>query len=147
MPDTNNTDPILLPTPVAVVHQAESRFSVMAKFLSWLTALTLSVSVLVALVSVTNQRNDLSNQLSCRANANFDASKASYNKQIALADHSVLIGKFVTIIIEVSPGDPERELKLKELATSIEQADIVLERASNDLREAVHQQEIALVAC
>lgn len=147
MPDTNNTDPILLPTPVAVVHQAESKFSVMAKFLAWLTALSLSVSVLVALVSVTNQRNDLQKQLSCRAAASFQVNKAIVNEQIALAKHNVAIGYFVTLIIRIPPDDPTRAETLASVADHIEEVDSQLSAIGDELQLAVAQQQVAISAC
>ena len=139
--------PIILPTPVAIHHVQESKFTVMSRFLSWLTGFMLSCSVLVSLVSVTNERNDLSNQLTCRANANFQASKASYEKQVALADHSVLVGKVITISIETPVDDPNRPLLLQDLAEQIKDADAKLEEASTALREAIGQQQAALTNC
>lgn len=138
--------PILLPTPVAIRHQ-ESRFSILSRFFAWSTALCLSISVLVALVSVTSERNDLSATLTCRAAATVDVNKAIINEQIALADHNVLVGAFIKLIITVPDTDPTRVTQFNDLAARIQTVDDTLTGIGNDLRKAVENQAIAVQSC
>lgn len=138
---------ILLPTPVAVLQHRESKFSVLARFFAWITACMLSISVLVALVSVTSERDNLQAQLSCRATATLDVNRAITNEQIALADHSVLVGKFITILIQTTETDPARQPQLDDLGKDIIKVDAVLDQIGVDLREAVQQQAVSLQSC
>lgn len=151
MTDTNQHHsgevPIILPTPVAIVRPGESKFSILARFFAWATALCLSISVLVALVSVTAERNDLSSQLSCRATAGVAVNKAIINEQIALADHSVLTGKFVIAIIRTPQDDPNRAAIFEVIAQDIDKVDTELDKIGAQLRDAVQQQAVAVQSC
>lgn len=127
-----NEQPILLPTPVPV--RRESHIIIVTKFLSWLTACCLAVSVLVALVSVTNERNDLREQLGAQSTelACRSAAAVSVNKAVAKRDNSL--------------SDA--------LAAVADQNDAALDAAIADLKvqtrevdDAIEAQEKALQAC
>lgn len=143
----NNSGEIpVIPAPV-VLRRNPSRFTELTMFFSWLTGLTLAISVLVALISVTSERNNLQTQLSCRANASFEVNKAVINEQIALADHSVLVGDFIIAVIRIEDDDPNRGEIFETLAADIEAIDIELDSIGEELRLAVIQQQAALSSC
>lgn len=139
--------PIILPTPVAVLRPGESKFSILARFFAWATALCLSISVLVALVSVTAERKDLSTQLTCRASASVEVNKAIINEQIALAKHSVLVGKFINAVIRTPSGDPNRAVTFEAIAQEIDSVDAELEKIGEQLRVAVQDQAVSVQSC
>lgn len=146
--------PIILPTPMAVSHIKESRFSVMARFFSWLTACLLAVSVLVALLSVTTERNDLRNQVNtqtkaqvCRAAAGVRVNQAIIDEQIAISKHSVAIGTFVSFVISVSQTDPNYKIQLDAIKTDIDMIDSTLAGIAVQLQDAVDGQQKALLEC
>jgi hypothetical protein len=142
-----------VPTPI-VVTKHESKFAQITKFLSWLTACLLAVSVLVALVSVTSERDDLRQQLkdtnktlACRSGAAVKVNQAIINEQVKLAEHNALIGQFVVIIIEVPADDPTRVTQLKDLAIHIDQTNRELNSIGAQLQNAVSEQEKAVLSC
>lgn len=140
-------NPLLLPTPVAIVHARESNLSIGARFLSWLTATILALSVLVALISVAFDRDSTRRELACRAAAAVGVNQAVTNEQIALANHSVAVGEFITLIIENDPGSVGYQDKLNQLAVKIAGIDQDLTHIGIDLQHAVDQQQEALTSC
>lgn len=153
--DANTTaGAALIPVPVPVQVRHASRVIVLTKLFSWMTAALLATSVLISLISVTNERDNLRDQLSdqstvlaCRSVANYDVSRASSQKDIAFAAHSVLVGEFVTTIIRLPVSDPSRTALLASLADELEVAGVVLKEAGDDLKVAVDAQEKAQTAC
>lgn len=146
--------PIILPTPVALVHHTESKWLSGTKFLSWLTACLLAVSVLVALLSVTNERNDLRKQLDvtnkslvCRAAAGVHVNQAIIDEQIAISNHSVAVGQFIAYISRTSNTDPGYEAQLSVLADHIDKVDDSLAQIAVRLQTAVNDQQKALLDC
>lgn len=147
-------EPTLIPTPTPVILRTESRFSLITKFLSWLTACVLAISVLIALISATSERNDLRSQVKdsnksqvCRAAAGVKVNQAIIDEQIALAEHNVSVGEFLNIIIRKTSADPTYATDLKALADRI---DAVNERLGNDgknLQIAVTEQQRAILSC
>lgn len=159
MSESDNKREVLevpVPAPVAI-RQQEPKLVQVTKFLSWLTACILAVSVLVSLYGVTTERNDLRNQVSaltlqlnCRAVNNFVVTRASADKQIALANHSVLLGDFDALYIDVQTGVLPLEVGLAqatELRQEIEESKVVLTEAAKNLEEAVEQVDRALESC
>lgn len=140
-------NPIILPTPVAVVRPTESRFTILTRFFSWLTGLTLAISVLVALITVAKDRNDLRTQFTCRAIASVGVNQALVDEQIAVARHNVSVGEFITIIIRTPPDDPARQEALDHLAGTIDEIDNSLTAIGVKLEEAVNKQQVALTSC
>jgi hypothetical protein len=149
-----NDEPIILPKPTAVgIPVQESKWAVATKFLSWLTGCFLAISVLVALVSVTSERNDLRTQLNgnaktqqCRAAAAVHVNQAIINEQIALAEHNVAVGDFINLIIAGS-DTPNYAQKLNDLSVRITTVDERLSRIGSDLQKAVDQQQKAILSC
>jgi hypothetical protein len=123
--------------------------------LSWLTAVLLATAVIISLVSVTNERNALRNELQdqneelfCRSTAAVAVNAASVQKQIAVANHSVLIGEFVRTLIDSSVEDTPLDTEtLQTLADQIAVADERLAIAGQELAESVEAQERALATC
>lgn len=117
----------------------------------------LALSVLVALVSVTSERNNLQDQLrtiaqtqACRAEAGIVVNRASANKQVALARQSALVGDFIVELTRGSqPGANEGEslARMSVIADKLEAAGVVLEDAGTKLEAAVTAQEKALDSC
>lgn len=147
--DANTTAGALLPVPVPVGVSVTSKTVVFTKLFSWMTACLLATAVLISLVSVTSERNDLRSQLDaqsselyCRSEANIDVNFAAANQQIALVHHSVLIGDFVKAVINKSP-----EQTLTQLASDLQVAGTILDKAGDDLLDAVERQQTALEAC
>lgn len=147
-------NPLILPTPVAVQHHKESKWTTGTRFLSWLTATLLALSVLVALISVTSERNDLRNQLNstnktlvCRAAAGVKVNQAIIDEQIAISKHSVAVGEFISFIIRISNTDPSYQAQLALLADNIDEIDGTLAAIAVRLQEAVDAQQTALLDC
>jgi hypothetical protein len=144
------------PSPVAVKVQ-EPKIVQVTKFFSWLTACILAISVLVSLYGVTTERNDLRDQvgelsdtLNCRAANTFLVTRASADKQIALANEMVNIGEFVILYLDVQTGVVTAEdaiAQAPELRESIENGKIVLEQAAINLQNAVNTVDRALETC
>lgn len=143
--------PMSIPVSVVISH---SRIVILTKFFSWLTACLLATAVLISLISANSQRSDLRHQLTdqskvqaCRSEANYNVSRASSQKDIALAAHSVLVGDFITTIIRVPEKDPERVIQFTILADKLDAANKNLRVAGENLRAAVDAQETALTTC
>lgn len=154
--DTGET-PIILPKPVAVPvthYVKEPALVVFTKFLSWLTAVLLAVAVIISLVSVTSERDDLRNQLSglteeiaCRASANADVSRASAVKQIAVAEHSILVGRFITLVSTGDRESPEYLTDLQDISADLTALNVSLDDAVLGLQEALDDLDAALITC
>lgn len=146
--------PIILPTPVVVNPHKESKLAIGTRFLAWLTATLLAVSVLVALISVTSERNDLRTQLNqtnsslvCRAAAGVRVNQAIVDEQIAISNHSVAVGEFIAFIIRVPNTDPTYIAQITVLADNIDQIDNSLSSIAIRLQTAVDDQQKALLDC
>jgi hypothetical protein len=139
------------------VKVQEPKIVQVTKFFSWLTACILAISVLVSLYGVTSERNDLRNQVStlalalnCRATNNFLVTRASADKQIAMAHHAVLLGDFNTLYIEAYLGEitPEQaRVEADALRDQIEGSKIALSAAAENLENAAQQVDKALEQC
>lgn len=142
-------------TPAVIVTRQPPRVVLWTRFLSWLTAVLLATAVIISLVSVTNERNALRNELQdqneelfCRSTAAVAVNAASVQKQIAVANHSVLIGEFVRTLINSSvEGTPLDVDTLQDLSEQIAIADEALAVAGKNLAESVEAQERALATC
>jgi hypothetical protein len=155
MSDIHNSGevPIILPTPVAVTHHRDKWASI-TKFLSWLTGAFLAMSVFVALISVTSERNDLRKQVDeqtasqvCRAAAGVAVNQAIINEQIAIAKHNVAVGNFIAFISRATANDVGYRDNLAGLADDIENVNGTLSQIGTDLQKAVDQQQQALKDC
>lgn len=158
MDEQQPTEPVVIPTPAPVVVKKDEPIIVLVtKFFSWLTALILAVSVLVALINVGSERNDLRNQveslsdtLNCRAANTFLVTRASADKQIALAQEMVHIGDFINLYIDVQTGVVSIEdarAKAPAIRDSIEEGKARLNEAAINLENAVAQVDRALESC
>lgn len=146
--------PILLPTPVAVAHHKESKWSLGTRFLSWLTACFLAISVLIALLSVTSERNDLRQQLNennksliCRSAAAVKVNQAIIDGQIAIFHHNVAVGGFIAYISRTPSSDPNYSATLSTQADNIDEIDSQLSAIAVRLQNAVDDQQKALLDC
>ena len=127
-------EPIILRTPVLVSHNNNHRFVWITRMLSWLTAALLTAALIVALVSITAERNELrdklgkeSKELVCRTVAAVDVTKAIVSRDTTLAN----------ALIAASENDTEL---LTQLIVELKQ-----KTAAVDV--ALGQEEIALVKC
>lgn len=90
-----------IPTPVIIHTQdCETRLVVFTKFLSWLTAALLAAAVVVSLWNVTSERASLREQLNaqnseltCRAAANVDVSRATAIRDNIVAQALIYVGQ------------------------------------------------------
>lgn len=157
-PDSDNTDPVLLTTPAPVaVRRDEPYIVVFTKFLAWLTAMFLAAAVLVSLINVGADRNQLSNQvdsltdtLNCRASNTFIVTRASADKQIALAHEMVAIGDFITLYLDVQTGAVSYDAAISrapEIRNNIEAIKEDLNEAAINLENAVDTVDKALDSC
>lgn len=126
-----------IPSPVG----KDSTMVSATKFLSWLTAMLLAASVLVALLAVTNERNNLQDQLAaqsielaCRSAAAVNVNAALVEKQHAVAHQNVVVGDIIVAFI------------YEEGAATITALTQELDKANDDLRAAGTALDMALKA-
>lgn len=134
--------------------QKESRFAVITKFLSWLAAAMFAAAVLMTLVSTTNDRDnlrqELSNQsaeLACRFKATTGTATATVAFQAAYGRHNVLLGEFVDHTIKGDRDVPEFQTTLDDIANRLHDATLVLDGSIKPLEDAITAQQDALRAC
>lgn len=140
--------PVIVPTPVAIhTYSRESKIVLATKFLSWLTAFLLAIAVVISLISVVSERNNLSEEAQCRSAANGAVNKAITEVLIDLGSHNVLSGEFFSMVISGDREDPEFLPQLKEVGDKIEAAGVELDGSAAVLRQAIENQEKALLSC
>lgn len=127
-------DTIILRTPVLVAQGDQHKFVWITRLFSWLTAVLLTAALVIALVSITNERNDLRNQLGreskelvCRTIAAVDVTKAIVTRDNTLA----------TALIAASEGDTENLTKLI----------VELKQQTSAVDAAINIEELALIKC
>ena len=135
--------------PIPVTPTGDSRMMSATKFLSWLTAMLLAASVLVALLAVTNERNNLQEQLAqqsvelaCRSAAAVDVNAALVEKQHAVAHQNVIVGDIIVAFIYGESADT-----ITALTQELDQANDDLRAAGTELDMALKAQQDALTNC
>lgn len=155
MTETHDTDTVLVPTPQPVaIKRDESRLALVTKFLSWLTAFVLAVSVLVALINVGSERDSLQVQvrdqgaeIACRSAATFQLLGAQSYKQIAVADNQIIMDDFMMLVGNAYLGNPPTDEQVQEIQARLEASKAVLTKTRIDLEVAVANAEAAQVSC
>lgn len=132
-----------IPVPVTVAH--ESRLVLVTKFLSWLCAVLLATSVLVALVSATNDRNNLqtqieaqSTELECRSKAASKVNEANALLNTTTAQQNRIIGEIVLTMDETELGT---------LNIALNEANDAIIAAAEFAANAVQEQKKSLTTC
>lgn len=152
--DPSGENPIILPIPVVADRGDLTRIVIFTKFLSWLTGVLLATAVIISLVSITSERDNLRGQLDqqtreqeCRAAANVVVNRAQADRNIVAAQHDVLVGDFVVLVIEADRTVPEYQISLNAVAEQLKIVDVQLAEAGRRLEAAVTAQEAALKSC
>jgi hypothetical protein len=124
--------PFTLPTPVII---KDTKAVIFTRLFSWLSACLLAGAVIVALISVTSERNDLraqlgaqTEELTCR-----NAAAINVNRAVAARDNTI-----AEALIAYVNNDPEQKL------------DTLLDRLHDEtdaVNEAIDDQELALAQC
>lgn len=142
-PITDTHHNVLMPIPVT--PRPESRLVIVTKFLSWLTATLLAAAVLVSLVAVTNERNDLqeqienqSEELECRSRANVAVNEANANLNKVTAEQNRIIGEIVA---------RQDDTELAVLNTQLNYANDAIIAAAQIADDAVTAQQESLTSC
>ena len=127
-------EPILLRSPVLVLPNNHTRhhFVLITRVFSWLTALLLTTALVIALVSITGERNDLrdelgkeSRELVCRTIASVSVQKA-----IAVRDNTLS-----EALVAASSGE-----SLTALIVRLRQETVSVDKA-------IEEEELALIKC
>ena len=134
-------------SPVHVTLKRD-RIVVMTKFFTWLAAALLSASVMLALITVSADRNALRDQiiqqdieLSCRAEAANELNKARSEHSIITANQNIMLGELVVFL---SRDDPNA---FNATVSELETVNKELHDAALRLEEAIAQQEISITEC
>lgn len=135
----------VLTVPVPVTITQESRLVLVTKFLSWLCAVLLATSVLVALTSVTNERNNLQTQieaqsmeLECRSKANGKVNEANAQLNTTTAEQNRIIGEIVLT---------KDVVELEALNIVLDQANDHIIAAAEFAAIAVQEQKNSITIC
>jgi len=129
-------DPIVLRTPVLVVpsKQDPHKFVLITRVLSWLTGALMTIALVVALMSITAERNDLrdklgkeSQELVCRTVAAVDVTKT-----IAARDNTLS-----RALIAATSGEAEELTRLI----------VELRLQTTAVDQAIKEEESALLKC
>lgn len=134
--------------PIPVTPRGESRLVIATKFLSWLTATLLAAAVLVSLVSVTNERNDLQQQIArqteesaCRSAANANVNQANADKDILDDAQSLAQNE---LIVAIGEGN---QIAIDLAIDKIDAANEDVRLAGLEVAAAVEAQQEALTTC
>ena len=121
--------PFTLPTPVII---KDTKAVVLTRLFSWLSACLLAGAVVVALISVTNERNDLRQQLQDQTEELACRNAAAIDVTRAVASRDNTIAEALIAYVNEEPTDELLDL-LDEQATLV--------------NESIDAQELALAEC
>lgn len=137
--------------PNPAVNQSAERAIAMSKMFGWMAAMLLSASVFISLLVVTQDRNDLRNQLdaqdrvvACRSLADTEVDRLMAERQILLGEESLAVSEVVLALIA---SDPENPTDLKPLSDKVVEANNDLVDSRVALQAALDAQEASITSC